>query len=224
MKAMVHLLFAYHRLTLGVEPLGEFDDYETAWKERVANERRLMGQPGIEVVILSGKDAETIQRTHARYFKGSNADASIERAVVDWRNQLLLPPTVEMSRDPMAVLCTSDAAFQPARFAATLETVANARAALLACGQSVEYAGAFGDGIAPNDLIVWVCGADTAPGEWIELYNRPNPMISLGVCMSSIPLPKPNSVSIDPAGKSPSQLAAKMKEALSLLSFACRAA
>jgi hypothetical protein len=223
MTPMVHMLFAYHRPTLAVETLGTFGDYDAAWKERVVNERRLMGQPGIEVVILSGKDEPTIRRTHARYFGGSNADASIERAVADWRNKLLLPPTVLLDREPVAVLCTSDAAFQSARFAATLETVAQARDALLACGQTVEYAGTLPEGIGPNDLIVWICGANTAPDEWIELFNRPNPMISLGVCLSSVPIPNPHSISIDPSGKSPAEFAAEMRQALSSLSFACHA-
>lgn len=221
---MVHMLFAYHRPSLAAELLGSFSDYSEAWKARIANERRLLRTPGTEVVVLSGPDELTIRRTHARYFSKSTVDESIERAFSDIRETLRLPrEATEVSRSPIAVLCTSDAAFQPARLSATLSTVSEARAALSDCGQTVEYAGHLTEGLSDNDLIVWVCGASTRPAEWEELINRPNPVLSLGVCLGSLSHHKANLIELDPAEKSPDQLRELLQAALRSLSVDCNA-
>jgi hypothetical protein len=222
---MVHMLFAYHRPSLAAQLLGTFENYDQAWKARVANERRLLGQAGTEVVVLSGPDEATIRRTHARYFPGSTVDASIGRAVAHWRDQLRLPEGRSIvSGRPIAVLCTSDEAFHPARLPATLNTVAAANAALQACGQVVEFGGALSGGLNDDDLIVWVCGASTRPEEWERLLELPNPLISLGVCLSDIRVSKVNWRSIDPDGQLLDQLAGGLRSELGSLGILCQVA
>lgn len=46
----------------------EFDDGATALRARFAAERRHVGDPNIEIVVLGADSVANLHRTHARYF------------------------------------------------------------------------------------------------------------------------------------------------------------
>lgn len=80
---MRQFLLVYQRSTgelLLAEDLG--DDRTEAMRRRAERERREKDDPDVEVVVLSGADAEAIKRTHARYFK------SVREIAEDWQKRL----------------------------------------------------------------------------------------------------------------------------------------
>jgi hypothetical protein len=68
---MKHFLIVYDRPTGKTLELKEFSEAEEAAANaaRFEWELRTRAQPEIEVVVLDSDSLQTIQRTHARYFK-----------------------------------------------------------------------------------------------------------------------------------------------------------
>ena len=69
---MKHFLLIYRRSTgkVSVEELGSVDP-TVAMRRRFEAEMREIGDPDVEVVILSAPSPEALRRTHARYFRTS---------------------------------------------------------------------------------------------------------------------------------------------------------
>jgi hypothetical protein len=62
-------LIVFDRAHGRISHFEEFDDRATALHARFAAERRHMGDPNVEVVVLGADSVADLHRTHARYFK-----------------------------------------------------------------------------------------------------------------------------------------------------------
>lgn len=80
---MWHFLVVYDRLQGRIVRRHGFRSSDEALAARFTAEQEFLGQPDIEVVVLTGKSYDALKHTHARYFKGVQemAEAALRSAV-----------------------------------------------------------------------------------------------------------------------------------------------
>ncbi|MGW2618672.1 hypothetical protein [Streptomyces sp. NPDC001500] len=74
MRALKHFLLVYNRHSGETDVRQEFPAPEAraALRARFQLERDLRGQEDIEIVVLTGTSLESLQKTHSRYFGGTD--------------------------------------------------------------------------------------------------------------------------------------------------------
>lgn len=80
---MWHFLVVYDRMRGEIIRHRGFRSSDEALDARFAAEREFIGQPDVEVVVLTGRSYEALMHTHSRYFRGVRelAEAALRRAV-----------------------------------------------------------------------------------------------------------------------------------------------